>query len=174
MAKRKANGALTKITTRAKALRRQQPGMQWKTAIKKAGAEYRGGKLGATKKYRQTGTSDKKRDEERRAKKPGKRRTTSRSGKKTYYYERRKNRSDMPGKLTGMKTNSAYNEMILRHLRDSVQKLKEDEFHLKALQERLKVVPKAEKKLVRGWIKRQRILIKGTKQEIRIQKGLLK
>jgi hypothetical protein len=171
----KGSAALKKITTRAKQIRRKRPGMKWKTAIKEAGAEYRGGRLGTPKnKYRQTGTSDKKRDEERRAIKPGKRRTTSRSGKKTYYYERRKNRSDMPGKLTGTKTSGAYNEMILRYLKDSVQKLKGAETHLQILKARLKVAPKAEKKLIRGWIKRQQTLIRATKQEITIQKGLLK
>jgi hypothetical protein len=37
--------ALNKITTRAKQLRKKHPHMEWKTAIKKAGVEYRGGKI---------------------------------------------------------------------------------------------------------------------------------
>jgi hypothetical protein len=37
--------ALKKITTRAKQLRKKHPNMEWRTAIKKAGAEYRGGKV---------------------------------------------------------------------------------------------------------------------------------
>jgi hypothetical protein len=36
------SNALKKITNRAKEIRRKQPGIAWKTAIKKAGAEYRG------------------------------------------------------------------------------------------------------------------------------------
>lgn len=49
MAKRrkKANGALTKITTRAKTIYRN--GGTWKAAIKKAGAEYRAGSLGGSR-----------------------------------------------------------------------------------------------------------------------------
>jgi hypothetical protein len=43
-----AGSALKKITTRAKAIRRLHGG-SWKAAIKKAGAEYRGGKkMGST------------------------------------------------------------------------------------------------------------------------------
>ncbi|MES3018588.1 MAG: hypothetical protein V4721_12445 [Bacteroidota bacterium] len=38
------SNALKKITTRAKQIRRSHPGIAWKTAIKRAGAEYRGGK----------------------------------------------------------------------------------------------------------------------------------
>lgn len=53
--------------------------------------------------YRQTGTSNKKRDQHRTAHRPGKRK--SRSGKT--YYERRKNRSDMPGQMTGVKRTSS-------------------------------------------------------------------
>lgn len=104
--------ALKKITTRAKHLRRLHPGTKWITAVKKAGAEYRAGKIGkAAKKkktdYRQTGTSSKSHDEQRKAKPPGKRK--SRSGKT--YYERRKNRSDKPGTLTGVTTGSLSSEL---------------------------------------------------------------
>lgn len=42
------NKALTKITTRAKQIRRGRPSMSWKSAIKQAGADYRAGRLGAT------------------------------------------------------------------------------------------------------------------------------
>lgn len=64
-----------------------------KSAYKKIGA------VGAvSKKNRQTGRSSKKADVQRKAKAPGKRK--SRTGRK--YYERRKNRSDVPGKLTGV------------------------------------------------------------------------
>jgi len=37
--------ALKKITTAAKAYRKKHPGASWKSAVKKAGAEYRAGKL---------------------------------------------------------------------------------------------------------------------------------
>jgi hypothetical protein len=37
--------ALKKITAAAKAIRKKSPGTSWKTAVKKAGAMYRGGKL---------------------------------------------------------------------------------------------------------------------------------
>lgn len=43
---KKASSALTKITTRAKQLRKAKPGMKWQTAIKQAGVDYRKGKLG--------------------------------------------------------------------------------------------------------------------------------
>lgn len=42
------NKALTKITTRAKQIRRGRPSMSWKSAIKQAGADYRAGRLGST------------------------------------------------------------------------------------------------------------------------------
>jgi hypothetical protein len=39
-----AANALKKITTRAKQIRKKQPGKSWKAAVKQAGAEYRAGK----------------------------------------------------------------------------------------------------------------------------------
>lgn len=93
---------LTKITTRARQIRKAHPSMQWKNAVRKASAEYRNGSIGAAKpkkkKTYQTGKSTKLNDAKRKAKKPGKR--TSATGRK--YTERRKNRSDIPGTLTGM------------------------------------------------------------------------
>jgi hypothetical protein len=74
--------------------------------VKAAGKLYREGKLGAAKKavkkaakkiVRQTGSSSTKQDRERKAKPPGKRK--AKSGR--MYTERRKNRSDLPGRLTG-------------------------------------------------------------------------
>lgn len=96
--------ALKKITTRARQLQKKHPNTAWKNLIKKAGAEYRSGSLGAVKKKsaRQTGSSNRKRDSEIKAKRPGKRKSAS--GKT--YYERRKNRSDKPGSLTGVSTAS--------------------------------------------------------------------
>lgn len=96
--------ALTKIINCARQLKKQKPGAKWTNLVKQAGAEYRAGRLGAAtkkvsakKKFRQTGTTNKKNDQARKAKRPGVR--TSSSGVR--YTERRKNRSDVPGSLTG-------------------------------------------------------------------------
>lgn len=99
-----ANNALKKITDRARQLKRKHPNTAWVSLVKKAGAEYRSGSLGATKKKstRQTGSSNRKKDKVWKAKAPGKRKSAS--GKT--YYERRKNRSDKPGSLTGVSTSS--------------------------------------------------------------------
>lgn len=96
-----ANIALKKITTRAKGIRKGQPGKSWKAAIKQASREYNNGSIGKVKKSssRQTGTSNKRSDAQRKSKPPGKRK--SKSGK--VYYERRKNRTDKPGSMTGFK-----------------------------------------------------------------------
>jgi len=100
------SNALKKITTRAKQIRKLHPGMAWKSAIKKAGVEYRAGTIGKVKtKYRQTGRSNKAADKKRTARRPGKRRSAS--GKT--YYERRKNRSDVPFAMTGKKVNAIGN-----------------------------------------------------------------
>lgn len=109
--------ALMKITAKAKQIRKAHPSIQWTSAIKQASATLRReGKIGSTKKVsrsapkkrtrkkkpakklRQTGTSNKFYDEQRSAKAPGKRK--SRTGRT--YHENRKNRSDMPGSLTGV------------------------------------------------------------------------
>lgn len=49
MAKRKASPALSKITARAKQIRRSSPKTKWASAIKQASADYRAGRLGAIK-----------------------------------------------------------------------------------------------------------------------------
>ncbi len=93
--------ALQKIGKRAKQLRQVNKKLSQTEAIKKAAAEYRAGKLGkvpAKKAVKQYGTSDKKRDSERSARPPGPRK--SKTGRK--YFERRKNRSDVKGKVTGI------------------------------------------------------------------------
>lgn len=95
---------LNKITDRAKQIRRIHPKMKWTDAIKKASKELKGKTKAAPKKtvrrksIYQTGSSNKSFDSARKAKPPGKR--LSKSGK--VYYEHRKNRSDMPGSLTGI------------------------------------------------------------------------
>ncbi len=104
---------ISQIATRAKAIRKKSPGKKWQTCIKEASKELKGTgkkkkatgrqtvrrKVGTTK-YRQTGKSNRKRDKERTALAPGKRKNSAGSG---FYYERRKNRSDVPGSLTGIK-----------------------------------------------------------------------
>jgi hypothetical protein len=99
---------LQKITTRAKQIHRAHPKKKWTDCIKQASKELkRGGKIGTAKtanRSRQTGRSNKKRDEERSAQTPGKRLVKSASGESHVYYERRKNRSDAPGKLSGVST----------------------------------------------------------------------
>jgi hypothetical protein len=57
-----ASNALSKITTRAKQIRKAHPAMAWSAAIKKAGVEYRGGKISGTskKKKRAVGSTKRK------------------------------------------------------------------------------------------------------------------
>ena len=83
LAARKKFAAMAKA--RAKAAKAKKPKAK-KTATKKATSTY------------QTGTSNKLYDSMKKAKSPGKR--VSVDG--NVYYERRKNRSDMPGSLTGI------------------------------------------------------------------------
>lgn len=103
---RKVNKTLAAITTRAKSIRGKNKNIAWIAAVKKASSQLRSeGKIGKAKKKssRQTGTSKTSVDRRIKAKPPGKR--TVRHGKKktTSYNERRKNRSDKPGSLTGIK-----------------------------------------------------------------------
>ena len=112
---------LKKITARAKQLRKKHPHTPWKNLVKKAGRDYRAGKLGSVKKSksRQTGSSNEKRDRERSARPPGAR--IPAGGKKVTYYERRKNRSDKPGSLTGATTAQLKSE-IKNRLEDQLGK----------------------------------------------------
>jgi hypothetical protein len=119
-----ATSKVAQISKRAKAIRK--PGQSWQSAIKQASREVmahkpakkkparkKRRKVGATKtaaKYRQTGSSTKHRDKMFRAKAPGKRKSAS--GK--VYYERRKNRSDVPGTLTGISVGAMRSEMKRR------------------------------------------------------------
>lgn len=65
-------------------------------------------------KTRQTGSSNRKADRKRKAKPPGKRKSAS--GKT--YYERRKNRSDVPGKLSGASAATLTRELVARKKTD--------------------------------------------------------
>lgn len=93
---------VTLISKRAKQIRHKNE--PWTEAIERASKQLKKeGKIGKTKSStRQTGHSNKKRDQKRHAKAPGKRK--SKSGRT--YYERRKNRSDVPGSMTGNTTKS--------------------------------------------------------------------
>jgi len=104
------NKTLAAITTRARLLQKKSKSLTWIGAIQKASQEVRKeGKIGKAKakpktkakRVRQTGTSDRKRDMERSAQPPGKRVIKTGRGKSHAIYEYRKNRSDIPGKLTG-------------------------------------------------------------------------
>lgn len=102
--------AIAKISKRAKAIQRATPGKPWKRCIREASAEYRSGKIGAKRSNRQTGSSNRKRDKQRKALAPGKRKSAT--GKT--YYERRKNRSDVPGRLSGVSAATLTSELKRR------------------------------------------------------------
>lgn len=88
------------VFTKAKAYQRKHPRIEWQECIRRVSKKKRK-KIGAAKSSnRQTGKSKKSRDVLFTARKPGAR--IPRGGKKVTYYERRKNRSDQPGKLTGI------------------------------------------------------------------------
>src|SRR5574337_271899 len=92
-----------KITTRAKQIRKLHPNIKWQDAIRKASKEVSEVTSRAKKKHlHQTGSSNKFRDIAIKANPPGKRIVHHKRGKDTVYYEYRKNRSDMPGSLTGI------------------------------------------------------------------------
>lgn len=173
-----AANAITKISARAKQIRRKSPGKSWKACIKEASRDYNGGKLGAAKKKvskrvknRQTGKSNRKRDQLFKAKAPGKRRT--RHG--TTYTERRANRSDKPGQMTGAKlTGTAYNEMILRRLQENNTALAAAESRLTALKNQLKTCEKPYKIVCRKNIKEQQKYIGTIKHTIRMLRVLVK
>lgn len=177
-----ANNAIQKISARAKQIRKKSPAKSWKACIKEASREYNSGSLGSAKrttrrakrkvakkvKYRQTGTSNRKVDSQRKAKRPGKRRTSH----GTTYTERRKNRSDAPGKLSG----TAYNEMILRNLRQRNLELAEAVMRLTRLKDKVSANPmtKSEKIVYRRMIKDQNKHISTIKKELRMLRMLVK
>lgn len=107
---------MANIFKEAKKIQRAHPKMDWQACIKAASRKHK--KKPAKKKAarknpnRQTGTSNRSRDEMVRAKAPGKR---------NGYYERRKNRSDAPGKLTGVTAASLTSE-LRRRLKDTLGK----------------------------------------------------
>lgn len=181
---------IKKISARAKQIRKAHPNKKWTDCIKQASKDLKGGKLGhAAKKrgtvrksgakrswktakknkYRQTGETNLLADRKRKAKAPGKR--TSKKGR--VYYERRANRSDVPRTLTGTGT-SAYNEMILRRMRDNNFNLALAEKTLIALQEKHKwLKPGGEKKVMASNIKKHKKYIATIKDDNRMLKRLI-
>jgi hypothetical protein len=103
---------IKKIAARAKQIRKAHPSKTWQACIKQASKELKGKSIGAAKQAapkkkavkkpasRQTGKSSKLHDERYQAKAPGKRTVKTAKGSHVYY-ERRKNRSDVPGSLSG-------------------------------------------------------------------------
>lgn len=69
--------ALKKITTRAKQIRKKAPGKSWKSAIKQAGSEYRGGKLKKRRKVSKVGAVKKTKRRSAPRKRSAKRRSAS-------------------------------------------------------------------------------------------------
>jgi len=93
---------MANIFKEAKKVQRLHPRLTWQQAIKAASKKHKKVRPAKKKKksYRQTGTSKTSVDKTIKAKRPGKR--IPASGKA--YYERRRNRSDKPFSLTGIKS----------------------------------------------------------------------
>lgn len=118
-----AQTSLTKITIRAKQIRRKNKNIAWIAAIKKATGQLKSeGSIGAKAKpakVRQTGKSDLKRDKERSAQAPGKRIIKTGKNKSHAIYEYRKNRSDKPGSLTGADM-YAHRDRIEKQIKETI------------------------------------------------------
>lgn len=107
----KQTNKFQKAVSKAKALYRTG---RYKTFADAVKAAYK--KIGGTggSKTRQTGSSNRRLDKKRKAKAPGKRKSAS--GKT--YYERRRNRSDVPGKLSGASAATLKRELVSRKKSD--------------------------------------------------------
>lgn len=190
MAKRKISPALKWITTEAKKLRRKYPHRfdTWREYVAQASAIYASkhkgrspvgkkkkvsGRKPAKAPYRQTGASNRKRDEERTAYAPGKRILNKGKRSQHAYYERRKNRSDVPGQLTGT---SSMNYVILQHLSSANTRLKDAEAQLLRLKNHLATVgrDKSARVQTKRAMTQQRKLIATIKKDIRGYKLLLR
>jgi hypothetical protein len=165
---------VSEISKKAKKIRR--PGETWQSAIKRASKMVKVGsvKKAKPKKSYQTGTSKKIVDERKRAKPPGKRIVKTASGKHAYY-ERRKNRSDMPGSLTGVAAqSSAYRTMILRRLSSNSVQLAQADRDLSLLQSRYKSAEKgAQKSFAKKRVEVQKRFIQSLKTDMTNLKRLL-
>lgn len=176
-----ANNAIQKISARAKQIRKKHPSKAWMACIKQASAEYRSGskKVGKVakkrkpakkSKYRQTGTSSKVYDQQRHARPPGAR--IPKGGKRVTYYERRKNRSDVPGRLTGI---GGQNEVALRRLQECNRHLIEAESRVNTLKREYKALPRgmAKKLFKRNIIEAQKYY-RVVRKEISMLKTILR
>jgi hypothetical protein len=185
------------ISRKAKTIRKK--GEPWISAIKRASKmlKGKGGTVGATRKkaarrkpaksvpkkkaykprkpIHQTGKTSRKIDKRIKAKAPGKRKSSSGAT----YYEYRRNRSDMPGQMTGTKKidGSAYREMIMGRMQSADRLRTTAEHQIKDLQEKKKRTPAKEKlhrKMIDVRIKELRKLVAVQKKEISMLKALYK
>jgi hypothetical protein len=189
------------ISRKAKQIRHK--GEKWTNAIKRASKELKkkhSGTVGAKtpgpgrssraksvprkkssykprKPIHQTGTSSKKIDKRIKAKAPGKRRVKSGKGSH-YYYEYRKNRSDMPGQMTGLSRKvdgSAYREMILGRMREIELKRSNAEREILELMQQKRNTPTKEKlkrKFITKAITDRKKFVATCKKEISMLKAL--
>lgn len=171
--------AIVKIGKRAKAMYNKSGNKRtYIECVKAASKEYNAGKLGTAttvgaarkkKKPYQTGTSHKAFDSMRSARAPGKRKSAS--GKT--YYERRKNRSDMPGKLTG----TQQNDVVLRNLTQENMNLRHANARLEGYKDMLLQgagKDRSKRNDIKKSMKRERLYIATIKKQISMLKALLR
>jgi hypothetical protein len=193
---------MAKITVQAisrKAKQIRKGGESWISAIRRASKMLKGksGTVGAPRKkaarrkpaksvpkkkaykprkpVHQTGKSSRKIDKRIRAKAPGKRKSSSGAT----YYEYRRNRSDMPGQMTGTKRvdGSAYREMILRRMQDCDRARAATEVNISILTKQKKALPRTAgttKKMLDLRIKELKKFIAVQKKEMSMLKALYK
>ncbi len=186
-----AKTTLQKITDKARSIRRN--GEPWISAVKRASklvkpslspskkaAGKKRRKVGAAKKKsssRQTGSSNAAIDRTIKAKAPGKRTIKTAGGGKHSYYERRRNRSDRPGQLTGVKpaqVQSAYNFMLLSRMKSNLANIEQTQNTIEHLKRKMKESKDAGvKKLFRAQIVREKRFLTGLKQDNRMLKRLI-
>lgn len=126
---------MANIFKEAKKVQRLHPSWDWQHCIQVASKRHK--KVGAVKrsKNRQTGSSNKAADKKRSARPPGPR--VPAGGRKVTYTERRKNRSDVPGTLTGMSTGRLLAE-AKRRIREDIDKKVVKKFHASTKRDRKK------------------------------------
>lgn len=109
-----------------------------------------------------------------KAKPPGKRKSAGGST----YYEYRKNRSDMPGRLTGTKIDSsAYLQMINGHIREAINVIAAADrrlAHWNDLKRKTHRSEKLQRKMIDNRIAEEKKFIATQKKEITMLKTLLK
>lgn len=178
-----AKTTVAQIARRAKKIRKK--GEAWASAIKRASKQLKGGarsnpsgvsaakKKGAAvsykprKKLHQTGSSSAYLDKKLKAKAPGKRK--SRSGR--IYYEYRKNRSDMPGTLTGI---SAYQHSMLTRINSNLNSIRNAEERIAYLKHDMAKVSLSEKRQYRAKIAELKKYIKALQSDNAMLKRLIK